>query len=99
MKVVDINRYLIAHFMFRNCNNKLPEMFNSYFEYNSDYHNYNTRSAQHFHTPQIKTYLAKTGIKYRGAIMWNSILNHGIYPDTSESIFVKFLKEIVDVPP
>ena len=96
MKFVDINKYLIAHFMFRYCNKKL---FNSYFEYNSHYHNYNTRSAQHFHTPQIQTDLAETAIKYRGAIIRNAILNYGIYPDTSESIFVKFLKQIVDILP
>ena len=62
MKFVDINKYLIARFMFRYCNNKLPVLFNSYFEYNCDYHNYNTRSAEHFHTPQIKTDLAKRAL-------------------------------------
>ena len=73
MKFVDINKYLIARFMFRYCNNKLPALFNSYFEYNSHYHNYNTQSAQHFHIPQIKTDIAKTGITYTGAIIWNAI--------------------------
>ena len=99
MKFVDINKYLIARFMFRYCNNKLPVLFNSYFEYICDYHNYNTRSAEHFHTPQMKTDLAKTDIKYRGAIIWNGILNHGTHADTSELIFVKFLKQIVDILP
>ena len=99
MKFVDINKYLIARFMFRYCNNELPVLFNSYFEYNCDYHNCNTRSAEHFHTSQIKTDLAKTGIKYRGAIIWNAILNHAIHADTSESIFVKFLTQIVDILP
>ena len=99
MKFVDINKYLIARFMFRYCNDKLPALFNSYFEYNCDYYNHNTRSAEHFHTPQIKTDQAKTGIKYRGAIIWNAILIHGIHADTSESIFVKFLKQIVDILP
>ena len=92
MKFVDINKYLIARFMFRYCNNKLSVLFNSHFEYNCDYHNYNTRSAEHLHTPQLKTDLTKTGIKYMGATIWNAILNHGIHADTSESIFVKFLK-------
>ena len=32
-------------------------------------------------------------------IIWNAILDHGIYHDTSESIFVKFLKQIVDILP
>ena len=99
MKFLDINKYLIASFMFQYCNKILPVLFNSYFEYNSNYHNYNTRSAEHFHTPQIKTDLAKTGIHYRGAIIWNAILNCDIYPDTFESIFVKFFKQIVDILP
>ena len=99
LKLADINKYLIARFMFRYCNNNVPELFNSYFEYNSDYHNYNTRSAEHFHAPKVKTDLAKTGLKYRGAIIWNALLNHGIYSDTSESIFIKFLRLVVDTLP
>ena len=99
LKLVDINRYLIGRFMFRYCNGSLPQLFNSFFEYNSDYHTYDTRTAQHFHIPPVKTDLAKTGIKYRGAIIWNCILSHGIYSDTSESVFVKFLRLIVDTLP
>ena len=99
LKLVDINKYLTGRFMFRYCNGSLPELLNSFFVYNSDYHNYNTRTAQHFHIPPVKTDLAKTGIKYRGAIIWNCILSHGIYSDTSESVFVKFLKLIVDTLP
>ena len=99
LKLVDINKYLIGRFMFRYCNGSLPQLFNSFFEYNSDYHNYDTRTAQHFHIPPVKTDLAKTGIKCRGAIIWNCILSHGIYSDTSESVFVKFLRLIVDTLP
>ena len=99
LKLVDINKYLIAHFMFRHGNNKVPELFNSYFEYKSDYHNYNTQSAQHFHAPKVKTDLAKTALKYHGAVIWNAVVNHGIYSDTSETIFIKFLKLVVDILP
>ena len=99
LKLVDINKYFIARFMFRYCNYKVPEFFNSYFENNSDYHNYHTRSAEHFHAPKVKTDLAKTGLKYRGAIIWNAVLNHGICSDTSESIFIKFIELVVDTLP
>ena len=33
LKLVDINKYLIARFMFWYCNNSVPELFNSYFEW------------------------------------------------------------------
>ena len=54
LKLVDINKYLIGRFMFRYCNGSLSKLFNSFFEYNSDYHNYDTRTAQHFHMPPVK---------------------------------------------
>ena len=54
LKLVDINKYLIGRFMFRYCNGSLSKLFNSFFEDNSDYHNYDTRTAQHFHMPPVK---------------------------------------------
>ena len=75
-------------------NTAMPELFDLFFVYNSDYHNYNTHTAQHFHILPVKTDLAKTGIKYKEAIIGNCI-----YSDTSESVFVKFLKLIVDTLP
>ena len=94
-RLTDINKYLIGRFMFRFCNNQVPVLFQSFFTYNHEIHSYGTRSAQHFHIPQIKTNFGKTGIRHRGAMIWNKILSKGIYPDTSECVFVKFLKTIV----
>ena len=56
-----INKYLIARFMFRYCTNNVPVLFNSYFECESDYHNYNTRSAQHFHATQVEQIWQRQG--------------------------------------
>ena len=92
--LIDINKYLIGRFMFRFCNNQVPVLFDSFVAHNYEIHAYNTRSAQHFHIPPVKTNLGKTGIRYRGALIWNEILSKGVYPDTSECIFVKFLKKI-----
>ena len=36
------------------------------------------RSAQHDHIPCVITDLGKTGIRYRGAVIWNVILRDGI---------------------
>ena len=55
LKLVDIDKYLIARFVFRYCNNNVPELFNSYFEYHTN----------HFYAPRVKTDLAKTGLEYR----------------------------------
>ena len=70
-KLTDNNKYLIGRFMFRFCNGHVPVLFNSFFAYNYEFHHYNTRSAQHFHIPPVKTILGKTGIGYRGALIWN----------------------------
>ena len=92
-KLTDINKYLIGRFMFRFCNGHVPEIFNSFiFAYKYEFHNYNARSAQYFHIPPVKTNLGKTGIRYGGTLTCNEMLNKGIYPDTSECLFVKFLQ-------
>ena len=94
-RLIDINKYLIGRFMFRFCNNQVPVLFDSFFAHNYEFHAYNTRSAQHFHIPPVKTNLSKAVIRYRGAVIWNEIISKGVNPDTSECIFVKFLKKIV----
>ena len=37
-----------------------------------------------------KANLGNTGISFRGALIWNSILNDGINPDVSEAVSKKF---------
>ena len=83
--------------MYRYCNNNVPEIFRLYFSVNSDYHDYGTRTAMHMHIPPVRLDIAKTGIKYRGAVIWNAILHHHIYPDTSEAIFIRFVKQVIDI--
>ena len=64
MKFQNINKYLIGNFMYHyNCG-KVPGIFSHFFNKNSDIHEYNTRIADHFHIPTVKTDLGKTGIKY-----------------------------------
>ena len=53
----------------------MPGIFSDFFNRNSDIHEYNTRIADHFHIPAVKTDLGKTGIKYRGAVIWNIIVS------------------------
>ena len=97
LKLVDINKHLIGRFMFRCCNNSLPELFYSlFFLHNSDYHTYDTRTAHNFHITPVKTDSAKTRMKYREAINWNSVLSHRIYTGTTDGIFAELLKMVVE---
>ena len=47
--------------------------------------------AGHFHIPPIKLDLSKTGIKYKGAIIWNYILQEDVNVDVSEAVLKKSL--------
>ena len=85
--------------MFRYCNGQIPRLFDSFFSRNHDFHEHNTRISGHFHIISVKSDLSKTGIRYRGAVIWNTILHHGINHESAEAVFVKLLKKIVyDLP-
>ena len=93
MKFECINYYLFARFMHRLCIDQVPSLFKPLFQRNRELHNYSTRTADHFHILLVKSDLGKTGIRFRGAVIWNSILNGGINPEVSETVFKKFLKK------
>ena len=58
---------------------------------------YDTRTAQHYHIPPVKFDLAKTGIRYRGAVVWNAILSDNTNTNVSEAVFKKVLKRLLSV--
>ena len=62
---------------------------------NKDIHDHVNRSAQHFHIPCVKSDLGKTGIRYRGAVVWNLILQDGTNTDVSEAVFKECLKRLI----
>ena len=96
MKLENINTYLIGRFMFCVSINKVPQSFGSLFRKNNEFHNYETRSAHHLHLPSVKLDLSKTGIKYRGAIVWNLIAQTGINLEVSEAVFKKSLIRLIN---
>ena len=93
MKFECINYYLFARLMYRLCIDQFPSLFKPFFHRNQELYNYSTRTADHFHIPLVKSDLGKTGIRLRGAVIWNSILNDGINPEVPEAVFKKFLKK------
>ena len=95
MKFDNINTYLIGNFMYRYSKEKVPELFYSFFIKNQDIYVHDTRSVQHFHIPCVKTDLGKTGIRYRGAVIWNLILRDGTNIDVSEAVLKKCLKRLI----
>ena len=95
LKLLDINKYLIGRFMFRYCNGQIPRLFDSFSSKNKDFHKHNTRISNHYYIPSVKSDLSKTGIKYRGTVIWNAILANGIDHELSEAAFVKLLKKIL----
>ena len=96
IKFMDLNRYLIARFMFRHAATRVPDSFTSLFHRNNEYHNHETRTADHFHIPAVASNLGKTGIRYRGAIIWNAMLSNDISADVSEAVFVKLLRRLIN---
>ena len=63
---------------------------------NSEYHSYNTRSAEHYQIPPVKLDLSKIGIKYRGAIIWNLIVKTGINLNISEAVFKRCVIRLIN---
>ena len=94
LKLEDINTYLIGMFMYRIYKGYVPSLLQGIFTSNEDYHNYSTRQACHLHLPLVHTDLGKFSIKYRGALVWNDILQSGISLDCSEPCFKKSLKRM-----
>ena len=84
------------NFMYRYICCLVPDTFSSFFMRNNDIHYHNTRTADHFHIPIVKTDRGKTGIKYRGAVIWNILIKDGINVDVSEAVSKKFLRKLVN---
>ena len=94
MKFHDINKYLIGRFMFKYHTGSILNIFVTLFQENRKIHDHNTRAACHLHIPAVRSDLGKTGIRYRGALIWNHIYVDGFNTDVSEAVFVKCLKQL-----
>ena len=89
---LDVNVYLGSRFMFRYIRRSVPALFAGYFHTNANIHSHNTRQALHFHLPNVKSNLGRRNIRYRGAHIWNHLLELGIDSETSELVFANFMK-------
>ena len=95
MKVNEINNFLTGMFTYRYHHKQLPYLFDDFFTYNYEIHEYETRNAYGIHIPQCRTSLSQFGIRYRGAIVWNRIFKAKINQNTSELSFKTMLKKCI----
>ena len=89
MKRGNIDTCVIGHFMYfvyiYSQGSRIPQIDIK----NSEYHSYNTRSAEYYNIPPNQLDLSKARIKYRGAIIWNRIAQTGINLNVSEAVLKK----------
>ena len=73
LTITDINKVLIATFMFRYHSHCLPNIFVNYFCTNSSVHGHFTRSSKKLHISYARTDLMKLQLRTCDPKLWNSI--------------------------
>ena len=75
LQVDDIYTLEVGKFMYKFINGLLPENFHEYFEYVSNVHQHNTRTAKNMGLYPIRsnTKFSKNTLKYKGVEVWNKI--------------------------
>ena len=73
-------------------NKILPDIFLNSFQYNSQIHNYNTRSATKFHLWKVKSEPEAKSLSHIGPQTWNSIPT-GINSAPFQSTFKRKYKQ------
>ena len=87
LNIFDINKLQIGTFMYKYEKQILPDIFLNSFQYNSQIHNYNTRSATKFH-------LWTKSLSHIGPQTWNSIPT-GITSAPFQSTFKRKYKQFL----
>ena len=89
LRFADINKYMIARFMYRWYLNDISDLFYDYCTPDSAVHYHFTRQSDSLFIPTFKTNLGKTCLTYRGPYIWNKILKLKTNLDSSEAVFMK----------
>lgn len=79
--------------MFKFHTKRLPEIFDSFFVYNSNIHHYHTRQSNELHLPKFKTDLGKRSLAFWGAKVWNAIISIKIELNVTPCTFKNNLKK------
>ena len=91
LNIYELNLYFTALFMYSYFHDNLPMFYKDYFTTNNKIHTYNTRSASNIHITYKRTNYGKLSLKYRGAVVWNS-LPDDLKKSNSYRTFKKSLK-------
>ena len=73
LNINSINDYSRAIFLYNFTRSNLPTMFQNYFDYNRDYHPYNTRYRNDLHTASYNLDVRKFSIRAAGPVLWNAL--------------------------
>ena len=96
LKIGEINKYLLGKFMYKWSNSRVPFLFRICFSMLEMYMDMvPDKAITYIYTPIVKTNLGKCSSRYKGPVIWNSILTAHINPDTSEAVFAKTPKHCI----
>ena len=95
LSLQDMHLYITGIFMNNYVTQKLPHIFENYFEHNKDVHELNTSQANGFHVPFSRLQVRRFSIKIHGSEVWNSFPTY-IKKSTSVMVLKKLRKYLVD---
>ena len=76
LNVYDIYLLEVCTFMYKEFNNKLPDIFHKYFNQQKSLHSYQTRHAEDYEIPHFKSHFARKTIRATGPMKWNLTEKH-----------------------
>ena len=76
LNVYDIYLLEVCTFMYKEFNNKLPDIFHKYFNQQKSLHKNQTRHAEDYEIPHFKTNFARKTIRATGPTKWNLTEKH-----------------------
>ena len=91
LTIYDVHSFSVAVFMHRFSTNMLPNIFNSFFQLNSDNSFIITRQNNDLRLPFFRLSISQKTMKYKGVVLWNNLPNF-ITSVPSVSLFKKKLK-------
>ncbi len=79
LKVEDIFKHSMAQLVYKQRNNLLHDVFDSYFKPRNEMHNLQAHNAHKFNVIRVKNNYGKSSLKYKGAKIYNELPNDIMY--------------------